>query len=165
MQPSLNLPKYHLRQRTENGLSQVWDPVRQRYVLLTPEEWVRQHIIQLLIHHLGYPRTVLRIERGLRVMARDRRTDIVVYQDHQPYIVVECKAPTVPINNAVLEQAGQYNHTLKAPYLMVTNGMVHLAARLVEGNQYRAIQQLPYYAAPQNQSQTIPKQETILGHD
>jgi hypothetical protein len=89
----------------------------------------------------------------------------VVYQDHQPYIVVECKAPTVPINNAVLEQAGQYNHTLKAPYLMVTNGMVHLAARLVEGNQYRAIQQLPYYAAPQNQSQTIPKQETILGHD
>ena len=143
--PVLNLPQFELRQRQTDDYKEIWDPVRRKFVALTPEEWVRQHIISLIIEHLGYPRTVLRIERAVKKHYLDRRTDIIVYHQQLPFIIVECKAPSIPIDKKVLEQAAHYNNTLKAPYLMVTNGLIHWAAKLQNSGFYEPILAIPTY--------------------
>jgi hypothetical protein len=143
--PILNLPQFEHKQRETEENKEIWDPVRRRFVVLTPEEWVRQHVISLIIEHLGYPRTVLRIERAVKKHYLERRTDIVVYHQQLPWIIVECKAPHIPIDKKVLEQASHYNKTLKATYLLVTNGMVHLAAKLQNSGFYEPISSLPTY--------------------
>lgn len=107
--------------------------LRRRYLVLTPEEWVRQHVINLLLTRYAYPASLMRIEGGLRVHRLAKRTDLVVYdRDGLPFLLLECKAPTVPLTRAVVEQALRYNLTLRAPYLAVSNGVEFFCGKISE---------------------------------
>lgn len=118
---------YKFRQRTQNGRLEVFDPVRRKWVALTPEEYVRQYTILYFLNDRHVPLSHLSVERAITVNGLTKRYDIVVYDnDGKPAVVVECKAPEVPITQEVVEQAGRYNRTLRAPFLGVTNGRERL---------------------------------------
>jgi hypothetical protein len=111
----------------------VYCLLRRRYLVLTPEEWVRQHVIHRLLSHYAYPAALMRIEGGLRVNRLAKRTDLVVYdRGGAPFLLLECKAPDVPLTRAVVEQALRYNLTLRAPYLAVSNGMAFFCGKISE---------------------------------
>lgn len=103
------------------GRQEVFDPVRRRWVALTPEEWVRQHTIRWL-HAAGYPLEVMQVEGAIEVNGMNRRCDIVVYCSGQPWMIVECKKSEIPITQKVCDQACRYNTVLQVPYLVLTNG-------------------------------------------
>ena len=128
----LDLPpfKAKIRQSAAN-ISEIWDELRRKYVMLTPEEWVRQHVAHYLMAYLGYPRGLLSLERGHRYNQRQKRTDLVALgPEGRPLLLVECKRPTVAITPAVAQQAATYNQTMRAPFLLLTNGLVHYCWRV-----------------------------------
>jgi len=113
----------------------ILDPLRRKYVKLTPEEWVRQNFVQYLINEGKYPSGLLGIEVFFRINKLKRRIDILVHdRSGQPVMIVECKAPEVKIDEAVFEQIATYNFKLKLPYLVVTNGLHHYACRFDHEN-------------------------------
>jgi hypothetical protein len=123
---ALNLPEADLRIRNKGDKQEVFDPVRKKFVALSPEEWVRQHFIAYLTGHRHVPSSLIAVEASLLYNRMKKRSDIVVYSNTgSPCLIVECKAPEVPITQAVFDQAAMYNRTLEVPYLAVTNGMVH----------------------------------------
>ncbi len=125
--------EYDFRFREQNGLKQLFDPVRKKYVSLTPEEWVRQHVLHYLLG-LAYPASLIAIERGIDVNGTQKRFDIVVYdRDSNPLIIVECKAQGEPINQQVVMQIAAYNLNLKAKYFWLTNGESNYFIRLSDG--------------------------------
>ena len=129
---ALDLPPFEpkLTQSATNQ-SLIWDGLRRKHVVLTPEEWVRQHVVHYLTNHLGYPRGLLALERGLRYNQRRKRTDLLALDAAgQPLLLVECKAPAVPITQEVARQATTYNQTIGAPLLLLTNGLVHYCWRV-----------------------------------
>ncbi len=137
----LNLPSYDYQLKRSEEKVYIFDGIRKKYILLTPEEWVRQHFIHYLTQALSYPRALLKIEGSLRYNTLQKRSDIVVYnRAGLPWMVVECKAPEVRLNEAVLRQAALYNDTLRAEYVVITNGMKHLCCRV--DNEHRTIQVL-----------------------
>ena len=121
----LTLPTFAYRLReSERGVA-IYDVCRGKYVALSPEEWVRQHFIHYLLA-LGCPRSLMRVERGHRYNRQAQRTDILVYgREQQPWLLVECKAPTIALGQPVMEQALAYNHVLKAAFVAVSNGIQH----------------------------------------
>lgn len=120
----LNLPTYAYKMKETDGKTYIFDAIRKKYLVLTPEEWVRQHFINLLVSHYGYSKSLLRLEGGLSYNKLQKRTDIVVFDtDGNPFLLVECKAADVPINRAVVEQASRYNLTMRCPFLVITNGI------------------------------------------
>lgn len=127
----LNLPEFDFKLKKAEGKVWIFDGIRKKYIVLTPEEWVRQHFIHYLIHEKKYPRSLIKVEGGLIYNQLQKRTDIVVFNRHGlPWMVVECKSPTLPVSASTLTQASVYNTTLKAPFLTVTNGLVHLCAQI-----------------------------------
>ncbi len=136
--PSLNLPACSLTLHEEEGSVMVLDPIRRRHVVLTPEEWVRQHILHLLHHVMGYPNELLQVEGSIQVNGLSRRCDIVVHRPEteddttrlKPVMIVECKQPAVPLSQKVIDQACRYNCTLQVPFLFLTNGLQHLCLRV-----------------------------------
>lgn len=145
--PALNLPTYDLRTTDRDGREVVYDPIRQKYVPLTPEEWVRQHFVQYLIRALGVPRGLVAIEVLVRVHGQPQRADVVVHDRRgAPLLLVECKAPETSIDQSVFDQCARYNVVLGAPYLAVTNGVDHYACELdFEAHTYRYLDDLPDY--------------------
>jgi len=132
--PPLDLPRFEYRLREAEGKRWIFDAIRKKFVVLTPEEWVRQHVVNYLTVHLNYPRTLLRIEGGLSYNQLAKRSDIVVYdRTGGPWMVVECKAPAVKLSQQVIHQAAAYNHTLKAKYVVVSNGVAHVVCALENG--------------------------------
>ncbi len=128
----LDLPPFAAKIRqTSANISEIWDELRRKYVVLTPEEWVRQHVAHYLMAHLGYPRGLLSLERGHRYNQRQKRTDLVALGPAgRPLLLVECKRPSVAITPAVAQQAATYNQTMRAPLLLLTNGLVHYCWRV-----------------------------------
>jgi hypothetical protein len=121
---ALNLPEFAYKIREINSKLYIFDVLRRKYVFLTPEEWVRQHFVHLLIQEYQYPKALLKNEGGLTYNRLSKRTDIVVYdREGKPFLVIECKGANIEISQSTFEQAAQYNYTLKAPYLAVTNGL------------------------------------------
>jgi hypothetical protein len=121
----LTLPTFAYRLREDAGGLAIYDVCRGKYVALSPEEWVRQHFVHYLLAQ-GCPRPLMRVEGGHKYQRQARRTDIVVYDRAQrPWLLVECKAPTVALGPAVLEQALAYNHVLRAAHVAVSNGVQH----------------------------------------
>ena len=122
----LNLPTCDLKIKNEEGNQFVLDIIRKKYVVLTPEEWVRQHFIHLMVNHLKYPKSLLKIESGLSYFKSSKRSDInLMNSDGSLFLVVECKAPDVKINQKALNQISVYNKELQAQYVALTNGMQH----------------------------------------
>jgi len=133
MEP-LSLPAYSYKLKDSGGNTFILDQVRRKYVLLTPEEWVRQHIIHLLHAHLHYPLSLMSVERGTKYNKLQKRTDLRVYSSQgSPLLLVECKAAHVPISQATVQQVAVYNQTIAAPYLMVSNGRDHFCWHVAPG--------------------------------
>lgn len=148
---SLNLPSFDIKIVQIDGNFHVFDTYRKKYLLLTPEEWVRQHFINLLVKHYQYPSGLLKMEGGLKYHQLKKRTDIVVFDTQgNPFLLVECKAADVPLNQAVVEQASRYNRVLKCPYVVVTNGMKTYCFKVdFENNAINQCQDLPIF--PKNE--------------
>lgn len=122
----LNFPDFSFRfKNSENNLL-VFDEIRKKFVVLTPEEWVRIHVVQYLIQEKNYPKSLINVEKVIKLNGLTKRYDVVVFQpDGSILLAVECKQPNVAITQAVFDQIARYNLTLKANYLMVTNGLNH----------------------------------------
>lgn len=122
----LNLPVYHPKIKKEAGKVWIFDVIRKKFIVLTPEEWVRQHFIQYLINQLKYPRSLFKVESGLSFNDLQKRSDIVVHdRNGRPWMIVECKSPTIKLSQRAFNQISVYNMNIGARYLAVTNGMVH----------------------------------------
>lgn len=127
MHTALNLPPTKLKLKT----NQVWDRLRKKYVLLTPEEWVRQHFIAYLIDHLGYPEGRMASEYTVDYNGMKKRCDVVGFNENlQPFLIVECKAVSIEISENTFYQIARYASTLKAKLLILTNGMNHYCAKI-----------------------------------
>lgn len=146
--PVLKLPKFQYRQRNNNGKNEIFDPVRKKWILLSPEEWVRQHTINFLINNLQVPSSLLAIEKAFKFNTRTYRADIVVYSTSaKPAMLVECKAPEVKITQAVFDQVFRYNLVLRVPYFIITNGMDTFAAEIDYSNKSsRFLDSIPLFS-------------------
>lgn len=144
---TLNLPSYEFRTTEQDGKRVIYDPVRQTYVRLTPEEWVRQHFVQYLTRELRVPAGLVATEATFQYQGQPWRADIVVHDRRgEPLVLVECKAPSVGISQDAFDQGARYNLILDAPFLVVTNGQKHYACRIdLEGQAYTFLDDLPAY--------------------
>jgi len=142
---TLNFPSYNFRLKKQANKVYIFDIIRKKFVVLTPEEWVRQHAIRYLKEEKKYPENLIAVEKQLEINQTKRRFDIVVFnRQMQAQILVECKAPGVNITQETFDQANQYNHLLKAPYLFMTNGLKHYICEIdFDKNHYRFLSELP----------------------
>ncbi|WP_010136581.1 type I restriction enzyme HsdR N-terminal domain-containing protein [Ochrovirga pacifica] len=143
----LNLPAVDLKIKSKENKLFIFDPYRKKDIVLTPEEWVRQHVAYYLTHHKNYPSSLTALEKELRLHQTKKRTDIVIYNRlGAPEIIVECKAPTVAINQKTFDQIARYNLQLKATYLIVTNGLEHYFCQMdFENQRYVFLKDIPNY--------------------
>lgn len=146
MQP-LNLPKTDLRIAKQGQKLAVYDILRRKYVALTPEEWVRQHFVHYLISYKGFPAALMGTEVPLRLGSVQKRCDCVCYDRHmRPLVIVELKAPTVPLSQKVMDQICRYNMALHVPYLILSNGLQHVCAHIdYEKGEYRYLNDIPLW--------------------
>ena len=144
---SLNLPSFDIKIRREGNRAVVLDPLRRRWVALTPEEWVRQHFVNLLVSEKHYPATLVANEVQLSVGEKVMRADTVVYdRTLRPRMIVEYKAPTDAITQKVFDQISVYNLLLRVDYLAVSNGRQHYVCRMDYDNEkYSFLEDLPDY--------------------
>lgn len=120
----LNLPSFKYNIKNEKDQQLIFDIIRKKFLVLTPEEWVRQHFIHFLINHHQYPKSLINCEQGLTYNGRSKRSDILVYDKNtKPFLLIECKAPEIKLNQNVVSQISIYNAKINAPYLLITNGL------------------------------------------
>ncbi|MCR4799633.1 MAG: type I restriction enzyme HsdR N-terminal domain-containing protein [Bacteroidales bacterium] len=143
----LNLPTFDFRLKKENSVVFIFDVIRKKFVKLTPEEWVRQHVVHFLLEQKHYPASLMNVEVGMEIQTMRRRADIVCYEsDGGVRLITECKAPEVKITQTVFEQIAQYNMCLRAKYLLVTNGLEHFVCEInAEQKTYTFLQDIPPY--------------------
>jgi predicted type IV restriction endonuclease len=141
----LNFPSYSFRFKNSENKVAIFDQTRKKFIILTPEEWVRQHTVQYLLQDKNYPKSYLNVEKLLKINDISKRYDIVVFQPNGTiFLLVECKAPEVNITQKTFDQIAQYNLTLKAQYLMVTNGLNHYFCQMdFENEKYIFLEELP----------------------
>lgn len=145
---SLNLPTYFFRIKEENGKKYIFDEIRRRFVRLTSEEWIRQHMVSFLVKMKHYPLALISIEKGFENNRRKQRFDLLVFdRKGEPLMIVECKAPEVEINQQVFDQTGRYNNMYKAPFMLITNGLKHYCCQINKVNrQYRFLHDIPDFS-------------------
>jgi len=129
--PRLNLPAAEIKLQEANGQLMIFDMLRKRWLICLPEEWVRQHWVHYLVNTLQYPPGLIAQEHEIPHHGTSRRADIVAFtRDMRPFLLIECKAPDITLGSSVMEQAGVYNAFLKAPFIAVSNGLLHLCAEM-----------------------------------
>lgn len=143
----LNFPKFPFRFKSSENKISIFDDIRKKFVVLQPEEWVRQHCVRFLIHQKGYPKSLINIEKELIINSLKKRYDIVVFNTNGSiHLIVECKAPKITINQEVFDQIARYNLELNASYLMVTNGLNHYYCQVdFKNERYQFLKNLPEY--------------------
>ena len=143
----LNFSSYAFRLKSSENKTLIFDIIRKKYVVLTPEEWVRQHVLRFLLEEKNYPASLIAVERQLKIHTRTKRTDIVVYNTQgTPEVLIECKAPSVKITQDAFDQIARYNLTANASYLMVTNGLSHFFCQIdAENETYVFLKDIPEY--------------------
>lgn len=143
----LNLPTYHFKLKSSENKTLIFDNLRKKYVVLTSEEWVRQHFVHFLVDKKKYPATLIAIEKQLTIINRKKRTDILVFDKKGNHnIIVECKAPSIKITQATFDQIARYNLKLKANFLIVTNGLEHFYCKMdFENETYIFLKDIPDY--------------------
>lgn len=144
---ALNLPPYQFKLKQQGVRTQIFDAIRKKYVVLTPEEWVRQNFLQYLILDKSYPASRIAVEAGLKYNQLQKRMDVLVYDKQgNPHLMVECKAPEVKITQDVFDQIARYNMVFKVKYLVVTNGMNHFCCRMdYTENTYSYLENIPAF--------------------
>jgi hypothetical protein len=143
----LDFPPFSFRIRNSNRGEEIFDLIRKKFILLTEEEWVRQHCIMHLINDKGYPASLISVEKALKVNNLTKRTDIVIFgRDLKPKMIVECKAPQIIISNDVFNQIARYNMSLNVDYLLVTNGLQHYSCYINHNkNSFSFLEKIPEY--------------------
>ncbi|MFJ1330568.1 type I restriction enzyme HsdR N-terminal domain-containing protein [Capnocytophaga canimorsus] len=143
----LNFYPYQFRFKNSENKTLIFDEIRKKFVVLQPEEWVRQHVVQFLIQEKGFPKSLINVEKELVINGLKKRYDIVVYKNTgEILLVVECKAPDILINQKVFDQVFRYNLSLQASVLMVTNGLQHYYAMIdYNSNKLLFMESLPDY--------------------
>lgn len=141
----LNFPTFTFRFKNSENKVAIFDEIRKKFVILTPEEWVRQHVVHYLILEKKYPKSLINVEKVLKINGLSKRYDGVVFNpDGSIFLLVECKAPEVKISQNTFDQIARYNLTLKADYLMVTNGQNHYFCQMdFEKQHYVFLNELP----------------------
>ena len=143
----LNLPEFAFRITLKDGQHYIFDEIRKKHLVLTPEEWVRQHFIQFLIQVKGFPKSLIQIEGGLHLNRLQKRTDLVIFNSQgERIMVIECKAPKIKITQATFDQAARYNSVHKTRWLVVTNGLQHCYAQIDHTKEaFNFVKDLPNY--------------------
>jgi hypothetical protein len=144
----LQLPPYPFKITEQNGQLTLFDVIRKKNIVITPEEWVRQHFVQYLIHQKSYPKTLIKLEGGHKLNGMPKRSDIVVYNSAgEKILLVECKAPSVTIDQKAFDQVARYNMVHKVKLLAVSNGLQHYYCRIdFEKQAYQFIADLPDFS-------------------
>ncbi len=144
-QYNLGFPEYEFKIQPDN---RIFDTVRRKYVALTPEEWVRQHVIRFLLLEKNVPESLMSVEKQFVYNKMKRRADVVIFDNKaRPRLIVECKAPAVKITQETFEQIARYNVAIRVDYLMVTNGLQHYYCKMdYENWSYEFIQELPEFS-------------------
>lgn len=141
---NIQFPSYQPQIKEENKKEYIFDAIRKQWIRLTPEEWVRQNFINYLIIEKKYPASLIAIEKEIKVGEMRKRFDILVYKESIPWLIVECKELSTPINDAVAKQILTYNIQLQVPYLIITNGN-NTKGLLISNGQYETINEIPLY--------------------
>ena len=129
--PKLNLPSIEIKTKLVNGNTQIFDIIRKKYIILTPEEWVRQHFIRFLNKSKKYPLSLMQVEKKIKNNLIDYRADIILNnKDGMPNLIVECKAPNIKITQKVFDQISRYNLKLNVEYWIVSNGLKHFCCKV-----------------------------------
>ncbi len=143
----LNLPSFSFKFKSMENKLYIFDMLRKKYVVLTPEEWVRQNFIRYLIKNKKYPKSIIAIEKQLKINNTTKRTDILLFDKNgNPDIIVECKAPSIKINQETFDQIARYNLKLNANFLIVTNGLQHFYCKIDHQlEKYHFLKDIPDY--------------------
>jgi hypothetical protein len=143
----LNFPKYNFRFKNNENKTLIFDIIRKKFVILTPEEWVRQHTLHFLITEKKYPVSYINVEKQLLLNDSVKRYDIVIFKnDGDVEIIIECKAPSIAINQVTFDQIARYNLALNSNLLMVTNGLTHYFCKMdIKNKRYLFLRDLPKY--------------------
>jgi len=144
----LNFPSYTFRVKNNENRTLIFDVIRKKFIVLTPEEWVRQHVVQFLIRKKKYPISHINVEKQITLNGLKKRYDIVVFKPNgELSILVECKAPDITISQNTFDQIAQYNFKLNANYLMVTNGLSHFYCQMdFIAEKYEFMQEIPDFS-------------------
>ena len=144
---NLNLPDYNFIIKTENYKQFIFDKIRKKYVVLTPEEWVRQNFIKYLKNEKKYPTSLMAVEKQVRINQKLRRFDLLFYlRNGQPYLIAEFKAPGIKITQETFDQVVRYNMVLKVKMVIVSNGLQHFACEIdYNKNSFRYLSEIPVY--------------------
>ena len=143
----LNFPKYNFRFKSNENKTLIFDIIRKKFVILTPEEWVRQHTLHYLIYDKKYPVSHINVEKQLLLNDTVKRYDIIIFKnDGEVHIIIECKAPSITINQITFDQIARYNLALNSDILMVTNGLTHYFCKMdFENKKYLFLNDLSPY--------------------
>ncbi len=139
----LNLPSFDFRINDNS----IFDPIRKKWVALTPEEWVRQNFLSWLVQNKNYPKSLIKVEQTIKAFEKTRRCDAVIHTNEiKPLAILECKKPGFKINEKTFQQIALYNSALKAPYLIITNGLDHYCCKIeFETNKITFLDHIPGY--------------------
>ena len=139
----IKFPKGYINTRQQSGINEVFDTIRKKWLFLTPEEWVRQNMIQYLLIEKKYPASLISVEKEIKLGELKKRCDLVIYdRDSLPWMIVECKEMNVSLSQKALEQILRYHITLPATYLIITNGKYTFGFQKV-ANQFYGINEFP----------------------
>lgn len=143
----LNFPDYLISLKSKENKPHIFDVIRKKWLVLSPEEWVRQHCIHFLINEKNHPASLIQVEKTIQINQIKKRYDLIAYNNTKEVeILVECKSPAVVITQKTFDQIAQYNLTLKSKYLMVTNGIKHYYCQMdFDKKNYIFLKELPYY--------------------
>ncbi|MFL5765494.1 MAG: type I restriction enzyme HsdR N-terminal domain-containing protein [Bacteroidia bacterium] len=141
------MPPYEFKFKQVSELVQIFDAFRKKYVVLTPEEWVRQNFLQYLVNEKAFPASLIAVEIGLKYNQLKKRADILVYDKQgKPFLMVECKAPEVAISQDTFDQVARYNMAFRVKYLVVTNGLNHFCCAMdYDTGSYQYLETIPAF--------------------
>ena len=144
---NLNFPTYSFRFKNSENKTLIYDEIRKKFMVLQPEEWVRQHCVQYLMQEKGFPKSLINVEKELKVNNLRKRYDIVIFNpDGSIHLIVECKSAKIKIDQSTFDQIARYNLALNATYLMVTNGINHYYCEMdFEAERYQFLKDIPNY--------------------
>jgi len=154
----LNLPSFEYKIKQHQGKAVIFDVLRKKNIVLTPEEWVRQHFVHYIINHLGYSKSLIKIESGLKYNTITKRSDLIAYnQDGEPVLLVECKAPHIKLTDSVIRQVASYNKIIDASYIVMTNGLEHICMVYnKESNQIEYLDNIPNFTMVNIKKRSTP---------
>ena len=145
---ALNFPNYGFRLKSSENKIHIFDVIRKKFVVLQPEEWVRQHVVNYLVETKKFPKSLINVEKQLSINALKKRYDIVVFDTlGHINVLIECKAPKIKIDQTTFDQIARYNMQLEANYLMVTNGLDHFYCKMdFKAEKYTFLKDIPDFS-------------------